>query len=57
MKNKNDFLQYFENERHRTPMHLEIYYSSVMDWCIKIYKKRMDNTFSDIKIYDEEAVI
>lgn len=57
MKNKNDFLQYFENERHRTPMHLEIYYSSVMDWCIKIYKKRMDNAFSDIKIYDEEVVI
>lgn len=57
MKEKDDFLQYFEAERHKTPMHLEIYCSSVMDWCIKIYKKRMNNVFSDVKIYEDEVVI
>lgn len=35
----NDFIQLFNSELERRQMHLEIYYSKVMDWCIKVYLK------------------
>lgn len=34
-----DFLKFFAEKVKDYPMHLEIYYSKVMDWCIDIYKK------------------
>lgn len=35
----NDFLLFINDLRYRFPVHLEIYYSRFMDWCIKVYKK------------------
>ena len=35
----NDFLEFIDNLRHSSPIHMEIYYSKVMDWCITVYKK------------------
>lgn len=36
-----DFLKFFDEKVKDFPMHLEIYYSKFMDWCISIYKKGM----------------
>lgn len=36
-----DFLKFFAEKVKRYPMHIEIYYSKVMDWCINIYKKNI----------------
>lgn len=35
-----DFLRFFEGIRTRVPMHIEIGYSSVVDWMIVIYRGR-----------------
>ncbi len=35
-----DFLRFFEDIRTRVPMHIEIGYSSVVDWMIVIYRGR-----------------
>ena len=34
-----DFLKFFDEKVRYYPMHLKIYYSKIMDWCIDIYKK------------------
>lgn len=34
-----DFLLFVDELRHRFPVHVEIYYSKIMDWCITITKK------------------
>ena len=34
-----DFLRFFDEKRHTFPMHLEVYYSKICDWCITITKK------------------
>ncbi|WP_156913269.1 hypothetical protein [Acetobacterium malicum] len=33
-----DFLKFFEEKVENYPMHMEIYYSKTMDWCIHIWK-------------------
>lgn len=33
-----DFLKFFDETVKNYPMHMEIYYSKTMDWCINIYK-------------------
>lgn len=35
-----DFLRFFDKVRSRIPMHIEIGYSSVVDWMIVIYEGR-----------------
>nr|DAG40586.1 MAG TPA: hypothetical protein [Caudoviricetes sp.]DAH42011.1 MAG TPA: hypothetical protein [Caudoviricetes sp.] len=35
-----DFLRFFDKVRSRIPMHIEIGYSSVVDWMIVIYRGR-----------------
>ena len=34
-----EFLQYFDDIVGDFPMHLEIYYSKTMDWCVNVWKK------------------
>ena len=34
-----DFLLFIDDLAGRFPVHVEIYYSHIMDWCIKVYKK------------------
>lgn len=38
-----DFLRFFREITKKYPLHLEIYYSKVMDWCISVYKKDIWN--------------
>ncbi len=33
-----DFLNFVDELRHSFPVHVEIYYSKIMDWCITIKK-------------------
>lgn len=35
----NDFLKFIDDLRRSFPVHLEIYYSKIMDWNITVYKK------------------
>ena len=35
----NDFLTFFRELVNGYPLHMEIYYSKIMDWCITIYKE------------------
>ena len=49
------FLEFFEKVQEYSPMHLEIYYSKIKDWCLKIYKKQCGENGSDLVIFDEQA--
>lgn len=46
----NEFLKFFDEKVKTYPMHLEIYYSKIMDWCITVYKKGCGENGEDITI-------
>ena len=50
-----DFLRFFDSIVHDYPMHLEIYYSKIMDWCIHIYKKGCGENGEDLKILSVQS--
>lgn len=50
-----DFLKFFDDKTHNYPMHLEIYYSKIMDWCINIYKKGCGENGEDLRICDVQS--
>jgi len=52
-----DFLKFFDEKTHDFPMHLEIYYSKIMDWCIDIYKKGCAADYPESEHKGEDAVI
>lgn len=45
-----DFLRFFDDKIGDYPMHLEIYYSKIMDWCIHIHKKGCGENGKDLEI-------
>lgn len=47
-----DFLKFFDEKAKKYPMHLTIYYSKTMDWCIRVYKKGCAPDGSDLEILD-----
>lgn len=47
-----DFLLFFNEKRRDYPLHLEIYYSKFMDWCISIYKKECGENGDYLHIVD-----
>lgn len=47
----NEFIKFFDEKVHDYPMHLEIYYSKIMDWTIRVYKK-MDKDIEIVNIQD-----
>ena len=47
-----DFLRFFDDIVKRYPMHLEITYSKVTDWGIRIYRKGCADGGSDVEIVD-----
>lgn len=49
-----DFLRFFDKKVESYPMHLEIYYSKTMDWCINIYKKGCGKNGEDLPICDAQ---
>lgn len=52
-----DFLKFFNEKRRGFPMHLEIYYSKIMDWCISIYKKGCANDYPNSEKEGADVVI
>ena len=46
----NEFLKFFDEKAKSYPMHLEIYYSKIIDWSINVYKKGCGENGSDLKI-------
>lgn len=46
----NEFLIFFNSKSSKYPMHLEIYYSKIMDWCIHVYKKGCGDNGDDLNI-------
>ena len=52
-----DFLQFFNKKAHNFPMHLEIYYSKIMDWCITIYKQGCANDYPNSPRNGDDALI
>ncbi len=46
----NEFLRFFDKKVETYPMHLEVYYSKIMDWCIHVYKKGCGDCGEDIEI-------
>ncbi len=47
----NEFLKFFDEKAHNYPMHLEIYYSKIMDWTIRVWKK-MDKDIEIVNVQD-----
>jgi hypothetical protein len=45
----NDFLIFFDDLKRRFPMHLEITYSKICDWTIRIYKKNMAHEYPEAR--------
>ena len=45
-----EFLKFFDDKVKDYPMHMEIYYSKITDWCINIYKKGCDKDGGDLGI-------
>lgn len=48
----NDFLKFFDDKVHDYPMHLEITYSKICDWCICVWKKGCAENGGDLDILD-----
>lgn len=46
----NEFIKFFDEKSHYYPMHLEIYYSKITDWNIRVYKKGCGENGSDLEI-------
>lgn len=47
-----EFLTFVDEKRHGLPMHVEIYYSNVMDWCINIFVYGYAEDGSNLKVVD-----
>ena len=52
-----DFLQFFDKLAHNFPLHMEIYYSRVMDWCIKIWKEGCAKDYPDSTHEGDDAIL
>lgn len=46
----NDFLKFFDDKANGYPMHMNIYYSKITDWCIHIWKKGCGESGKDLEI-------
>lgn len=52
-----DFLRFFDEKKDYFPMHMEIYYSKIMDWCIDIYKKGCAADYPNAEHREDDVVI
>lgn len=47
-----EFLLFFDEKAYSYPMHLEIYYSKIVDWNIHVYKKGCGDNGKNLEIVD-----
>ena len=52
-----DFLLFVDELRKRFPVHLEIYYSKIMDWCITVTKVGCAKDYPDAKHEGDSIVL
>lgn len=53
----NEFLEFFDDIAQDFPMHMEIYYSKVMDWSIKVWKKGCKADYPDAMFSGDDVII
>jgi hypothetical protein len=53
----NDFLLFINNLVKRFPVHVEIYYSHICDWVIRVYKQGCAEDYPDSEKDGNDAVI
>ena len=53
----NEFLMFVDDLRCRFPIHVEIYYSKIMDWCIKITKKGCAKDYPNSMYDGSDAIL
>ena len=54
----NDFLHFIDELTDHFPVHLEIYYSKIMDWCITVYKQGCAEDYPDSpKNENDDAIL
>lgn len=53
----NDFMKFIDDLVHRFPVHLNIYYSKTMDWCITVYKKGCAEDYPGSRHEDNNAIL
>ena len=53
----NEFLKFIDEKRRSFPMHIEITYSKICDWCIYVYKKGCAKDFPNSEHDGEDVVI
>ena len=53
----NEFLKFFNEKAHNFPMHLEIYYSKIMDWCITIIKQGCASDYPNSRRDGDDAIV
>lgn len=52
-----DFLKFLESQLLDFPMHVQIGYSKICDWSIRVYKKGCANDYPNSKRDGEDAII
>ena len=52
----NEFMKFIDDLAHRFPLHVEIYFSKVMDWCVTVYRKGCAEDYpgTPVRYYDCE---
>lgn len=45
-----EFMNFFNEKRENFPMHMEIYYSKIVDWSINIWLKGLGPNGTDIRV-------
>lgn len=53
----NEFIEFFTSIVDDFPMHLEIYYSKRMDWCVEVWKKGCADEYPNSPRMDGDAVL
>lgn len=53
----NEFLKFFDSIVYDFPMHLEIYYSKRLDWCITVYKQDCAKLYPQCKTINKNDVL
>jgi len=51
----NEFLSFIDELADRYKIHVEIYYSSIMDWCVKVYRKGCEKDGKDLVMCDTQS--
>lgn len=52
-----DFLRFIDELRRNFPIHLEIYYSKIMDWCITVTKVGCADDYPNSEHIGSDAIL